>query len=162
MVAEDIVSDTLILLWQTMKQETVEFPKALLVKILRNNTLNYLKHKDIQQNVIETLSLRMEHDLDYRVKSLEACEPEELFSTEIREIIEATLQSLPEQTRRVFELSRFDCLPVKKIAQELSIGTKSVEYHITKSLKALRIALKDYLPVFYLLAYFTDELRLCG
>lgn len=37
----------------------------------------------------------------------------------------------------------------KEIAQELGLSTKSIEYHITKSLKALRVALKDYLPLFY-------------
>ena len=97
------------------------------------------------------MSSKMVRDLDYRITTLEACDPQEIFSSEITRIIQDTLQSLPDQTRRVFEMSRYESLSVKEIAEELSISPKSIEYHITKSLKALRIALKDYLPIFYFL-----------
>ena len=40
---------------------------------------------------------------------------------------------------------------VKEIADETNLTIKGVEYHITKALKALRINLKDYLPLFYFL-----------
>lgn len=82
---------------------------------------------------------------------MQACDPEEIYSSEITGIVEKTLQSLPEQTRRIFEMSRYESIPVKEIAQELSLSTKSVEYHITKALKLLRVALKEYLPLFYFL-----------
>ena len=91
--------------------------------------------------------------LDYRIASLEACNPEEIFSSEITEILRKTLASLPEQTRRIFILSRFEQKSVKEISELMHLAPKSVEYHITKSLKALRVALKDYLPIFYLLFY---------
>ena len=48
------------------------------------------------------------------------------------------MRKLPEKTSRVFQLSRFENRPVKEIAEELNISEKAVEYHITKSLKALR------------------------
>ena len=76
---------------------------------------------------------------------------EEIFSHEIQTIIHNTLQSLPEQTRRIFEMSRFENKTVKEIAEETNITAKGVEYHITKALKVLRIKLKDYLPLFYFL-----------
>ncbi|RHU25584.1 RNA polymerase sigma-70 factor [Parabacteroides sp. TM07-1AC] len=151
MMAEDIVSESLIKFWETSKQETIQHPQSLLLTILRNNTLNYLKHREVRQKAIDTMSSRMVRDLDYRITTLEACDPQEIFSSEITRIIQETLQSLPEQTRRVFEMSRYESLSVKEIAEELAISPKSIEYHITKSLKALRIALKDYLPVFYFL-----------
>jgi RNA polymerase sigma-70 factor (ECF subfamily) len=141
----------LISLWQTIKKETVEHPRGLLLKILKHNALNYLKHQDVRQAVMESISLKMIRDLDYRITTLEACDPEEIFSAEIDEIVEKTLASLPEQTRRIFEMSRYEHQSVKEIADELSMNPKSVEYHITKSLKVLRIALKEYLPSFYLL-----------
>lgn len=151
MMVEDIVSEALIKLWETSKQETIQHPQSLLLTILRNNTLNYLKHQEVRKKAIETMSSKMVRDLDYRITTLEACDPQEIFSSEITRIIQDTLQSLPDQTRRVFEMSRYESLSVKEIAEELSISPKSIEYHITKSLKALRIALKDYLPIFYFL-----------
>ncbi|MCD7978608.1 MAG: RNA polymerase sigma-70 factor [Tannerellaceae bacterium] len=151
MAAEDIVSESLISLWQTNKNEPVESPRAFLLTILRNNSLNYLKHQERKQMAMENISSSMNRDLYYRITSLEACDPKEIFSAEITEIVERTLQFLPQQTRRIFEMSRYENRSVKEIAEELQMSPKSVEYHITKSLKVLRVALKEYLPLFYLL-----------
>ncbi|MDR3268554.1 MAG: RNA polymerase sigma-70 factor [Tannerella sp.] len=151
MAAEDIVSEALINLWQILKKETVKNPQALLLTMLKNDALNYLKHQEVKMAAMESISLKMARDLNYRIATLKACDPEEVFSSEVTEIIERTLLSLPEQTRRVFEMSRYDNLSIKEIAEQLAIVPKSVEYHITQSLKALRIALKDYLPIFYFL-----------
>jgi RNA polymerase sigma-70 factor, Bacteroides expansion family 1 len=149
MVAEDIASESLIRLWQIMTNETVDNPQALLLKILKNYALNYLRHVGIRQSAEEFISSKMVRDLHYRITSLEACDPQEIFSREITSIVEKSLNTLPEQTRRIFEMSRYGSKSLKEISLELSISTKSVEYHITKSLKALRIALKEYLPIFY-------------
>ena len=151
MIAEDIVSEALIHLWETTRKETVEHPMSLLLAILKNGALNYLKHQSVKESATETISSKMIRDLNYRITTLQACDPEEIFSSEITQIVDKTLQSLPEQTRRIFEMSRYESLSVKEIASELSLSNKSVEYHITKSLKLLRIALKEYLPIFYFL-----------
>lgn len=151
MVAEDIVSEALINLWETSKKETVEHPLSLLLTMLKNGSLNYLKHQEIRQSAISTISSKLVHDLNYRITTLQACDPQEMFSSEITRIIQDTLNSLPEQTRRIFEMSRYECRSVKEIAEELAISPKSVEYHISKSLKVLRIALKEYLPMLYFL-----------
>ena len=86
-----------------------------------------------------------------RREKLEACDPKEIFSDEVNRIIHKTLKNLPEQTHRIFEMSRFENKTVKEIADETNLTIKGVEYHITKALKALRINLKDYLPLFYFL-----------
>ena len=151
MVAEDIVSEALIRFWETTKKETVEHPMSLHLAILKNGALNYLKHQTVKDSATESISSKMIRDLNYRITTLQACDPEEIYSSEITGIVEKTLQSLPEQTRRIFEMSRYESIPVKEIAQELSLSTKSVEYHITKALKLLRVALKEYLPLFYFL-----------
>jgi len=150
MAAEDIVSESLISLWQASKKDTIENPKALLLVILKNNALNFLKNQTIRQTAEKELSSKMAHDLEYRISTLEACEPESILSSEIADIVEETLLSLPEQTRRIFEMSRYESMSTKEIADALQISIKGVEYHITKALKALRISLKDYLPFFYL------------
>lgn len=151
MVAEDIASESLIRLWETTKEEKVEYPLTLLTTILRNKALNHISHERMKMESMETISTKQVRDLNYRIMSLQACVPEDMFSSEITDIVRKTLESLPEQTREIFILSRYDQLPVKTISDRTGLTPKSVEYHITKSLKALRLALKDYLPVFYLL-----------
>lgn len=51
-------------------------------------------------------------------------------------------------------LSRFENRSNKEIAETVGLSVKSVEYHIGKALKVLRVSLKDYLPLFYLLFYY--------
>jgi RNA polymerase sigma-70 factor (ECF subfamily) len=148
MAAEDIVSETMINLWNTLEKEQVEYPHALLLSMLKNAALNYLKHQDIKREAMENMATWMMRDLKYRIDTLEACDPEEIFSAEITQIVEKTLASLPHRTRRVFEMRRYDLLPVKEVAESLSLNPKSVEYHLTKALKALRAALNDYRPLF--------------
>ena len=82
---------------------------------------------------------------------MEACNPNDIFSKEIQSILTKTLDDLPLQTKRVFMMSRFEQKSGKEIAEELGITVKGVDYHIAKALKALRISLKDYLPLIYFL-----------
>lgn len=154
LVAEDIVSESLIKLWELLKSETIDHPNQLLVAILKNKSLDYLKHQSIRQATIESLTDLGKRELDIRISTLQACDPEVLFSDDIKQIITRTLASLPEQTRHVFELSRFENKTNKEIAEQLGITLKGVEYHITKALKPLRTNLKDYLPLLYLLFFF--------
>ncbi|MBC8603565.1 RNA polymerase sigma-70 factor [Parabacteroides acidifaciens] len=150
-VAEDIVSESLIKLWENLKEENTDHADALLLTILKNKSLDHLKHEAIKAEAIHSMSNLNQRELEIRISTLQACDPEEIFSEEVKKIIADTLATLPEQTRRIFVMSRFQNKSNKEIAEELGITVKGVEYHITKALKPLRISLKDYLPILYFL-----------
>ncbi len=147
MAAEDIVSDSFLELWKVARQDDVEHPYSLLITILRHRSLNWLKRQCVEHSAMNTISTIRNRDLRYRIMALEACDPEELLFSEIREIVERTLRSLPSLTSRIFALSRYDHLSVKEIAEQVGLTPKSVEYHITKTLKALRVTLDGYLAL---------------
>ncbi|MDR3060834.1 MAG: sigma-70 family RNA polymerase sigma factor, partial [Dysgonamonadaceae bacterium] len=84
-------------------------------------------------------------ELSIRITSLKACEPEEVFSEEIKYIVQKTLSGLPSKTREVFRLSREQSLTYKEIADRMGISVKVVEFHISKAIKILRVSLKDYI-----------------
>lgn len=151
LVAEDIASESLIALWEKMKREPIDYVAPLLLVILKNKSLDYLKHEEVKMTVFEAMADWKRQELLFRISALEACIPDDIFSEEITEIIRKTLLQLPEQTRKIFVLSRFRDKSNKEIAKELGISVKGVEYHISKSLKLLKVALKDYLPLLYLL-----------
>ena len=144
MIAEDIVSDSLVKYWRLISTQKGEATEALLLSILRNKALDYLRHKAVHDAAIENLEEIKKRELSIRISTLEACDPEEIFREEIRTILQRTLQSLPEQTRRIFEMSRFENKTVKEIAIETNLTVKGVEYHITNTLKLLRINLKVF------------------
>ena len=65
-------------------------------------------------------------------------------------MLNAALSKLPENIRSVFEKNRFGGKTYNEIAIEHNISIKTVEAHMTKALKHLRVELKDYLPLLLL------------
>lgn len=153
MVAEDIVSDSLIRLWERLKKETIYPVEPYLFSILKNSALDHLKHQVIQRDVHGAIAGALERELEIRVASLESSDPKEVFSNEVQNIIDETLQSLPQKTREIFILSRFGNTPHKEIAEKYDITVKGVDYHILQAVKELRISLKDYLPLIGMLPF---------
>lgn len=146
LAAEDIVSDSLIKLWERMKTDPVVQIGPFLFTILKNRSLDYLKHQGVKRDVHESLIKALNRELEVRMFSLESSDPKEIFSTEVQQIIETTLLALPERTREIFVMSRFQNKSHKEIANFFDITVKGVDYHILQSVKELRSALKDYLP----------------
>lgn len=56
--------------------------------------------------------------------------------------LESTIRLLPDKCRLVFRLSREKGLSEKQIAMELSISQKTVQAHMTRALKLLRMVLQ--------------------
>ena len=145
--AEDIVADSLIKLWEKMKTERIDPVGPYLFIILKNHTLDYLKHQVVRQDVHNSLEKALSREVEIRMASLESSDPKEIFSVEIKQIIEDTLLLLPEKTREIFIMSRFQNKSHKEIADLFDITVKGVDYHILQSVRELRSALKDYLPL---------------
>ena len=148
---EDIASESLIKLWEQLKLKDLDPIVPFLIAILKNKSLDYLKHEEVKRSTLSEMASWRDYDLSIRISSLEACDPDEIFSGEVEAIVSKTLQSLPAQSRRIFVMSRFQHKTNNEIAQTLGLSAKAVEYHITKTLKLLRVALKDYLPAFIFL-----------
>ena len=137
--AEDVVMESMIALWENRDLH------ALLLTIIKNKALHVLEHKQVRLRAEETISSHNLRELDLRISTLKACEPDQIFNTEIQHIVNKTLQEMPEQSRKIFMLSRYQNLANKQIADSLDISLKTVEAHITKVLRILRLRLKDYL-----------------
>ena len=74
----------------------------------------------------------------------------EPLSKELEQQFREALNELPEQCRTVFQLSRFEELKYREIADKLDISVKTVENHMGKALKLLRLKLVDFLPFFFI------------
>ena len=153
--AQDFVSDAFASYWEkkeTLSKETNA--PAYILTIVRNNCLNYLQHKKVKARAAEELTDHAQWVLNTKINTLEACNPDKIFSKEIEKIIENTINNLPERTGQIFRMSRFEHLSHREIAKKLELTTKSVEYHITKTLNELRHSLKDFLTILVLLCIY--------
>ncbi|MDR1601726.1 MAG: RNA polymerase sigma-70 factor [Tannerella sp.] len=152
--AEDIASEALISLWEITKKHEIDHPLAFLLSIVKNRAIDYLRHEMIRQEALEALTEIGMRELNTRLSTLEACDPEKIYSKEVMDIVETTLRTLPVKTREIFRMSRYRNMPKNVIAAKLNMSPKSIEYHITKALAALRVSLKDYLPLFYFMFFY--------
>lgn len=153
-ISEDIVNESFMTYWENRDNLNTESNlPAYILTIVRNKCLNYLRHKETKSKTLSDIQDHASWELNIRISSLEACNPQELFSEEVKLIVNKTLQILPPKTREVFVMSRYKNKSHKEIAEILHITTKGVEFHITKALKQLRKSLKDYLFCILMLIY---------
>ena len=110
--------------------------------------MNYLRHQQIHEEYSDKIKDYYEWELNTRIATLQACEPYELFISEIQELVQQTLTDMPEKTRTIFMLSRYENKSYKEIAVLMNITPKGVDFHINKALKMLQTNLKDYFPLF--------------
>lgn len=135
---EDIIQDCFVSLWNRRTMLTGISLSSMLFTMVRNGCLNFLKHKAIAQGYnAEELKHISGSEALYNLDFLGSAD-EELLYNELRRQIDEVLSNLPERSRQVFVMSRFEGLKNKEIAERLDISVKVVEKHITKSLAMLR------------------------
>ncbi|WP_421829827.1 RNA polymerase sigma factor [Larkinella sp.] len=138
-VAEELAQELFVMLWQKRDSLRILNLPAFLGITLKNLMVDY-----IRRNILE------EHYLD----QLRLFFPVETFTTtdtvqlnELTEAIQNTLAQLPEKTREVFILRRFEQLSIREIAQRLELSEKAIEYHLSRSTSFLRQNLRDFVAV---------------
>ncbi len=138
--AEDIVQRTFCKLWD--QRENLNIQSSI------NSYLYRMVHNDCLNNIHQQTN-RKEHNLNYisTMNSSADSVNEHLEAGELQIAINRALEKLPPQCKRVFEMSRIEQLSYSEIATQLNISTNTVENHISKALKLLRIELKEFLTL---------------
>ena len=142
--AEEIVQDFFVRFWQKHQQILLsDSLKNYLFASVRNGSLNYLKHKKIEDNYLkEIYDLSNEH-LAYDTNLYVA--------SELQDKIKNSIELLPDKCREIFMMSRIRGMKNKEIAIELNLSKRTVESQISNALKVLRVELKDYAGLLILL-----------
>ena len=153
-VAEDFVVESMMYYWENKDRLSADTNiPAYVLTTIKHKCIDYLRHQQVYQDASDEIARIYAWELSGRIMTLEDFEPYEVFTKEIQEIVDRTLDALPEQTRKIFVMSRNENKSHKEIAELLDITTKGVEFHISKATRTLRLALKDYLPVSLLFFY---------
>lgn len=142
-IAEDIIQEVFISFWEKRHLLKSISLSSLLFCMVRNASINYLKQKVLVEKYpiefIENIDGEEKlYTLDFALSA-----DEETLYEELKKRIQEALSILPERSREVFLLSRFNGLKNKEIALKLDISTTAVEKHISKSLKKISLYLKD-------------------
>ena len=142
-IAEDIIQEVFISFWEKRHLLKSISLSSLLFCMVRNASINYLKQKVLVEKYpiefIENIDGEEKlYTLDFALSA-----DEETLYEELKKRIQEALSILPERSREIFLLSRFNGLKNKEIASKLDISTTAVEKHISKSLKKISLYLKD-------------------
>ncbi|MFY1611328.1 RNA polymerase sigma factor [Macellibacteroides fermentans] len=143
--SQELVQDTFLVLWNNsaILKDNTNLITYLMV-VLRNKCLNLLEQARIRQLYIEEI----DDETIYQRANLYVLQDEAsqiVESEDLHKAIERALSKLPEKTREVFMLSRYDGLKNQQIAETKNISQKTVEYHISKALQILKEELpQDY------------------
>ena len=143
--AEEIVQSMFLRFWEKRSLLQIQTSiKAYLYKCVHNDSLNYLKHQTIKTKY-----------QDYALQSMNDHHEPASSRVELNELesrLQEALKDLPEQCRTIFQMSRFEELKYREIAEQLGLSIKTVENQMGKALKILRIKLADFVTVIALIA----------
>jgi len=138
-VAEELTQNLFLSLWER-QGSGIQDIRAWLYGAMRFAVINYYK--------AQMVHARYEDYARTNVATTQYTAEEWTMLRDLAASIEKGISLLPPKTQEVFKLSRFENRSVKEIAQDLGISEKAVEYHITQSLKWMRLYLKDFLTAF--------------
>jgi RNA polymerase sigma-70 factor (family 1) len=131
-LAEEIVNDVFLKIWEDGDKMKIESSlTSYLYKAVINRSLNLLNKNKKESAWSADMSLIPEESYELR----------QIEENEMMVKIYAAIDQLPDQCKRVFEMSRFEELKQQEIADKLGISIKTVKNHITIALKQLNIAL---------------------
>lgn len=136
--AEDIVQQAFVRFWEQRHTLDITWSvRAYLYKTVYNRCLNRLRDARTRNRYKTYHAQQME----YQQSQDTTPEPD------LVERLQNALATLPEQCRRVFELSRFEELKYREIADQMGISIKTVETQMGKALRILRVQMADYLTL---------------
>ena len=142
--AENIVQDVFLKLWEKRASLPMDINlNAYLLTMVKNHCLDFLKHKQVIERYSINRQSVQQQETVFNYYAVSKFEPEQIDIETLERLAEKAIGELPEQCRKVFELSRYDGLKYREIAEKLGISVKTVETHISNALKILRVTLKD-------------------
>ena len=142
--AEEVAQDVFVKLWGKRDEVDLDSPISKYIHtIARNEAFNFLKSKFANDN--------RKYDPLHDIEIIDVVNVENtIYAKEIELLIKMAISQMPDQRRTIFELSRYEGLSNKEIAEKLNIADKTVENQISLAIGDLR----KNIWVFLLFLYF--------
>jgi RNA polymerase sigma-70 factor, ECF subfamily len=140
--AEEIVNDIFMKIWEDGNKIQIETSiKSYINKAVINRSINAL-NKSKREN---------EYRSEMNSMPGETFELREIEENELKIKLYEAIDQLPDQCKKVFEMSRFEELKQQEIADKLGISIKTVKNHITIALKKINESVVNYILLFIMI-----------
>jgi RNA polymerase sigma-70 factor (ECF subfamily) len=128
-LAEDIVQETLMKVWDKRSAIKPESVKSLLYIIASNNIKSHFRHEKVVFNFANSSA---------KEEQVQESADANIRQEELQKKLEHTLAEMPEKCREVFLLNRMDNLVYSEIAERLGLSVKAIEKRIHEALLFIR------------------------
>ncbi|UOQ52364.1 RNA polymerase sigma factor [Hymenobacter cellulosivorans] len=145
-VAEELVQDLFETLWSKRSTAQVQQVGNYLFAALRYRIINYIKSEKVRTSY-EFFCHLNQSEADRGTEATVAL-------NDLNEALAAGMQHLSEKTQEVFRLSRLEQYTIPEISLRVNLSEKTVEYHLRKSLKLMRLYLRHFLMLIWPLLFF--------
>lgn len=145
--AQDIVNECFAAIWGRRESIEIRNMESYLYQAVRNESLKYRRDRNLKKAVYEKILMKERCVMDYYTRTIESCNPEEMFSAEILEICRRQIAQMPELRRQIFTANKFEGKSYREIADRYGITTRKVDYELQRAISSLRLSLKDYLTI---------------
>lgn len=139
--SKDLVHNIFIHIWENNRDLILGDKgkvKAYLFTSVRNRSYNLVRDRK------KLSTIENEEDLDLKADTHDDGSNEE---QELIVSIEKAVEGLPEKTREVFKMSKFEGLKYAEIAEKMDISIKTVEAQMSRALKHLRKELAEFMSI---------------
>lgn len=127
-VSEDLTQDIFLRIWKDRDMlGNIASIESYMYRMARNMSLNWLKHRKVETGYAPV----WESPYDDAPDSIVA-------EKEMRLLVDLVVSGMPEQRRRIFEMSRYFNIRNSEIAEKLNISKKTVENHLNLALREIR------------------------
>ena len=135
--ARDIVHGIFVNLWERRAEIDISKPmKSYLFTSVHHRCLNEIRNRQKTDTQTDVEADHLDTGGEFE---------DHLETVELEERIARAIEELAPQSRRIFEMNRFEGFTYREISEKLDISQKTVETLMSRTLKTLREKLKDYL-----------------
>ena len=136
--AEDMVHDVMLSLWTRRQQVEITTLEGYLATAVKFAVFKHIATGKRRRELLHTPDQQaFNNDIESR-----------LDAKLLQEYLDHAMEKLPEKARVIFQYSRSQEFTNPQIAEKMNLSPKTVEYHITKALKALKEAVRKIKSVF--------------
>ncbi|TKG95468.1 RNA polymerase sigma-70 factor [Puteibacter caeruleilacunae] len=145
--AEEVVQDVFFNIWEGRALlDDEQALKSYLFRSVQNRSLNVIASNKVKDKYADVIK-----DIYWNSDEFDA--HDSLLAKELNEKFLEAINSLPEQCRKIFLMSRNEGKKYKEIAEELNVSVKTVETQMNRALKRLKTDLAEYLSVALITAF---------
>jgi len=142
--AEEVVQEIFVSLWNRRDVIKIETLSSYLATATKFSIFKAIYTRNRHEQLLENIPASASADL-----------PEDLVHAKfMEEYVSGLVEQLPEKCRLVYQYSRQKGLSPQEISDEMNIAKKTVEAHLTKALKMLRLNLKEMMVLLIMLKQF--------